>query len=259
MRGSQGGKLRATLAQLIAKRRQKNIKTVTRPSLRWIDQHSVRHFPLRSPSSIPPQSISFPHPQRHRSYRSQTMSDVDEVTMAEAGSDAGSDAASEVVSVANPDNESNNEDDAPEAKKGYPGAGLSLRFQIEAHETADEDDVGKTFYRVGAHASCPGANSRMLPVREVAMLLLMDKLSDKPNWYEKVFDDEIVANWRQEALTQDEEGLYATIMDGKDMSQAPKPTRIRIITERAFDYVCPMLNPSPTNFPSNVVPSALPS
>ncbi|TKY89768.1 hypothetical protein EX895_001065 [Sporisorium graminicola] len=41
-----------------------------------------------------------------------------------------------------------------------------------------------------------------LTVREVAMLAVMDALTDKPNWQLKIHDPEIVARWRVEATQQ---------------------------------------------------------
>lgn len=38
-----------------------------------------------------------------------------------------------------------------------------------------------------------------LTAREVAMLGVMNALTDKPDWHKKVFDDEIIAKWKQEA------------------------------------------------------------
>lgn len=38
-----------------------------------------------------------------------------------------------------------------------------------------------------------------LTAREVAMLGVMNAITDKPDWHKKVFDDEIVAKWKQEA------------------------------------------------------------
>lgn len=49
-----------------------------------------------------------------------------------------------------------------------------------------------------------GANdfrqSPRLTAREVAMLGVMNALTDKPDWHKKVFDDEIVGRWKEEAL-----------------------------------------------------------
>ncbi len=39
-----------------------------------------------------------------------------------------------------------------------------------------------------------------LTVREIAMLRLMDALTDKPEWTRKIFDEEISARWKKEAM-----------------------------------------------------------
>lgn len=110
----------------------------------------------------------------------------------------------------------------------YPGVNLPLRHLSQKGRS------GIDFYRLGSSAQFGDTTSDMLPVREVAMMILMDRLSDKPNWDEKVFNEDIVAKWRQEALTQDETGLYQAILSGK---RIPMPERTRIVTEQAFDYV----------------------
>lgn len=117
----------------------------------------------------------------------------------------------------------------------YPGIDLPLR-----HFPQKYGSEGTAFFRMGAHAACVGSESAMLHLREVAMLVLMDRLSDKPGWHEKVFDDEIVAKWRREALTQPEDALYATIVDDKDRghNELKMPTRYRIVSGKCFDCVC---------------------
>ena len=40
----------------------------------------------------------------------------------------------------------------------------------------------------------------ILTVRELNMMAIMDKITDKPDWDKKVFDDTIVQKWRHEAL-----------------------------------------------------------
>jgi hypothetical protein len=80
--------------------------------------------------------------------------------------------------------------------KDYPGLGLPLRHN-------KQDDYG--FYPIGAHGSCYGSDSDLLPVRELAMMNIMDRLTDKPDWEKKVFDEEIVAKWRKEAMEVDDE------------------------------------------------------
>lgn len=110
----------------------------------------------------------------------------------------------------------------------YPGVNLPLRHLQQSGRP------GVDYYRLGCFRGVRRIESNMLQVREVAMMILMNNLTDKKNWHEKVFDDGIVAKWRREALEQDEDGLYDQIVDEKDI---PMPERTRIISEKAFDYV----------------------
>lgn len=110
----------------------------------------------------------------------------------------------------------------------YPGVDLPLRYLKQ------DGWPGTDFYRLGSFEGATDSTSDLLPVREVVMMILMDRLTDKPNWHEKVFDDAIVAKWRDEALTQDEEDVYDDIVQGKKI---PMPDRSRIMTPAAFDYV----------------------
>lgn len=110
----------------------------------------------------------------------------------------------------------------------YPGVNLPLRF-LDQH-----GKHGVDFFRLGSSEGLADSCSELLQIREVAMNILMDRLTDKPDWHEKVFNDEIVSKWRNEALTQDEEGLHLEILDGKNL---PTFDRTRIISEQAFDYV----------------------
>ncbi|ENH75536.1 hypothetical protein FOC1_g10005510 [Fusarium oxysporum f. sp. cubense race 1] len=81
----------------------------------------------------------------------------------------------------------------------------------------------------------PGSESIIMPVKEVAMMILMDIFTDKPDWHKKVFDETIVQKWRDEARQQGEDGLYARILQDK-LGQGPRKPRDRIITDAAFDY-----------------------
>ncbi|KAL2271985.1 hypothetical protein VTJ83DRAFT_1356 [Remersonia thermophila] len=112
----------------------------------------------------------------------------------------------------------------------YPGAGLPLRFIRFPADCMTNADI----YRFGSCSAMPGAVSSLLQVREVFMMNLMDRLTDKPNWHEKVFDDNIVAKWLEEAKSMPEEDLYNEIVDPK--CEVPKPTRTRFITEDIFHY-----------------------
>ncbi|KAH9896247.1 hypothetical protein F4778DRAFT_783527 [Xylariomycetidae sp. FL2044] len=108
----------------------------------------------------------------------------------------------------------------------YPGVTLDLEHYPQ-HD--------QPLFPMGAHTNCYGAESELLQIREVAMMILMDKLTDKPNWHEKVHQEDIVAKWRKEALEQPEHDLYRQIIDGKNQDKLPQP-RAHLISEKAFDY-----------------------
>lgn len=40
----------------------------------------------------------------------------------------------------------------------------------------------------------------ILTVRELNMMAIMDRITDKKDWDKKIFDDTIIQKWRQEAL-----------------------------------------------------------
>ncbi|KAK7428198.1 hypothetical protein QQZ08_005264 [Neonectria magnoliae] len=90
----------------------------------------------------------------------------------------------------------------------YPGFGLDLRYH-------DQFQSSQRLYPIGVHTNCYGAKSEMLLVREVAMMIVMDRLSDKPDWHLKVFDDAIVKKWTEEALALPVEDMYDEIVRGK--------------------------------------------
>lgn len=50
-----------------------------------------------------------------------------------------------------------------------------------------------------------GWRSNGVPVREQRMLAFIDRISDKPNWETKVFDETILAKWREEASARPED------------------------------------------------------
>lgn len=82
---------------------------------------------------------------------------------------------------------------AEDSKPRYPGLGLPLReYSSSTYKFP--------FFPIGAHGSCCGSQSLPLPVREVAMMSVMEALTDKPDWHIKVNDDSIISKWRAEAL-----------------------------------------------------------
>ncbi|KAK4208321.1 hypothetical protein QBC37DRAFT_296987 [Rhypophila decipiens] len=101
----------------------------------------------------------------------------------------------------------------------YPGIILGLR---QTEGKGDDDD-----YKIAAHPTCPGPGAHLLQVREVAMMVLMDRLTDKPNWTEKIHNPEILAKWRKEAMTSDFE---------QDLGVKNPTERTRLISQKAFDF-----------------------
>lgn len=87
----------------------------------------------------------------------------------------------------------------------YPGLGLPLRH--------NPDDFHH--YPIGAHGSCHGSKSDLLPVRELAMMSVMESLTDKEDWHKKVFDDAVVSKWREEALAIPDEQFNTLAKQGK--------------------------------------------
>jgi predicted RNase H-like HicB family nuclease len=88
----------------------------------------------------------------------------------------------------------------------YPGLGLPLRH----YEQGDCEH-----YPIGAHSENYGAESVPLLVRELAMMDVMEKITDKQDWHTKVFDANIVSKWQKEALAVPDEELYRLATAGK--------------------------------------------
>ncbi|KAI7784137.1 hypothetical protein LA080_010449 [Diaporthe eres] len=77
-------------------------------------------------------------------------------------------------------------DNTGEGQLKVPGFCYYYQFELETLER----------FRHGANDF---QQSPRLTAREVAMLGVMNALTDKPDWHKKIFDDEIVAKWKQEA------------------------------------------------------------
>lgn len=76
------------------------------------------------------------------------------------------------------------------------------------------------------------------------MLLVMDHLTEKPNWHIKVFDDEIVTNWKAEVLAWPDEDLWGRLNtcdedDDEDDDDVTMPTPI--LDKECIDYVSDVL------------------
>jgi hypothetical protein len=110
----------------------------------------------------------------------------------------------------------------------YPGVNFALTDNVGVSDIDAHYPIGFPNYPLG--------ESNVMPVKEVAMMILMDTLTDKPDWHRKVFVESVVQKWRKEASQQSEDGLYARIMQDKLDGGPPKP-RSRIVTDAVFDYV----------------------
>lgn len=106
---------------------------------------------------------------------------------------------------------------------------------------------GRPYYPYGDDLKEEKALSPMLQIREVAMMMIMDKITDKPRWQQKVFNDDIVEKWRKECMGRSEEGLFARIMQGKEQDQIPMP-RCRIVTGDMFAYMMDELRAKATYY-----------
>ncbi|KFA54266.1 hypothetical protein S40293_07830 [Stachybotrys chartarum IBT 40293] len=93
----------------------------------------------------------------------------------------------------------------------YPGLSLALRY----FDPSDQLSTAGAIYPMGISADCWGSQSEMLLVREAAMMIVMDQLSEKPLWYEKVHDNSIADKWIEEGLAIPVQPLYDTITRGK--------------------------------------------
>lgn len=65
----------------------------------------------------------------------------------------------------------------------YPGLGLPLRHSpTYVYPTGVQEQVD---------------SSTVLTVRELAMMVIMEKLTDKADWHKKVFDEEVSEQFRK--------------------------------------------------------------
>lgn len=94
------------------------------------------------------------------------------------------------------------------AQPKYPGWGLDLRHLDQHLDYGKRRNIS---YPMGIHHESSGSGGLIITVREVAMMLVMDRLTDKPDWHVKVFDEEIAEKWRQEAMAWPEDDLWNRI------------------------------------------------
>lgn len=114
----------------------------------------------------------------------------------------------------------------------YPGLGLYLRHH-------DQDGRGDghngEVYPIGIHQDSYGSTSEMLLVREVAMMIVMNQLTEKPDWHIKVFDDVIAEKWIEEGLALPVEPLYDDIVETNGYTDLKKLKTI--LDRKCLEYV----------------------
>ncbi|KAL6398976.1 hypothetical protein AUP68_17511 [Ilyonectria robusta] len=123
----------------------------------------------------------------------------------------------------------------------YPGLGLDLRYHVQNEARRNPLII----YPMGIHGNCFGSDSEMLLIREVAMMTIMDRLSDKPDFHVKVFDDAITEKWIDEALDFSAEKMHEEIIKGSDVHgeigwDGRKPLK-SILDRGCLDYVNALL------------------
>ncbi len=85
----------------------------------------------------------------------------------------------------------------------YPGWGLPLRHEFESKGT----------YPSGPHTL--HIDSHMISVREVAMMYIMDRFTDRNDWHKIIFDEEHLLQWRQDMLAIPDLELKNIVYAGK--------------------------------------------
>ncbi|KAF8647080.1 hypothetical protein AX16_006914 [Volvariella volvacea WC 439] len=86
-----------------------------------------------------------------------------------------------------------------------PGFGLPVNHAPEGFTFPNSTDLAQT-----------GRSDSALPplmLREIAMLQIMNLITDKPEWDKKVFNDEIVSKWKEEALADSAQSITPAMME----------------------------------------------
>lgn len=144
---------------------------------------------------------------------------------------------------------------ANSAANDYPGLGLPLHFWPQADKAYHGwNEYPPPTFPIGSHPNVVGSYSVLLPVREVAMMAVIDRLTDKPEWYHKVFDEAIVSDWKVEVMAvPDEEWMKIAaaptsewadartrlcLVKGQRQSVRDVPQKVvGVMSDKAFDYV----------------------
>lgn len=120
----------------------------------------------------------------------------------------------------------------------YPGLGLDLHYLNEQDDTLDLPS-----YPIGIYGDKTENISDMLLMREVAMMVVMDRVMDQPDWHRKVFDMEFMARWTLEMLARHDgrlhDPLYDQIVATEDLDHFIYPGRRSkgLLDNRCLIYV----------------------
>ncbi|KAK4244335.1 hypothetical protein C7999DRAFT_35299 [Corynascus novoguineensis] len=116
----------------------------------------------------------------------------------------------------------------------YPGWNLPLDYRGNDPDDNEVYPFGVQGHSLGVQGN-PGAETKVLTVREVAMMLVMDRLTDKPDWHIKVFDDKIAEKWKEETLAWPEEDLWMRASVENSRGYRPRPPQ-SILDAECVDY-----------------------
>lgn len=122
----------------------------------------------------------------------------------------------------------------------YPGWNRDLRW-VSQESPAEAIDGETHVYAIGFHHNCRGAQSSLLLVREVAMMAVMDEITDRPDWYEAVADPAVVAAWTDEFLAVPDRRWWPA---GLGDVVAPH----RVLTQECLEFVSADASPHFTTF-----------
>lgn len=77
-----------------------------------------------------------------------------------------------------------------------------------------------------------------LTVREVAMIIVMDRFTDRPEWESEIFDDGFTSQWIIDTLKQPVKPLYREIVGGrgKKVTKGLQPLR-SVLDRSCLNYV----------------------
>ncbi|EIM84073.1 uncharacterized protein STEHIDRAFT_140990 [Stereum hirsutum FP-91666 SS1] len=84
--------------------------------------------------------------------------------------------------------------------------------EVHYPQQGDGDTLFRNALR-GGDTLCFRTSTTLLTLREITMMRLMNQLTDKPLWEEKVFDDNITAKWKAEALATPEIDITELMVD----------------------------------------------